>query len=123
MSLNPLHLQLLSIRLYNTRPIVPLPALSALPRPVSGTGQSAHTITLQEREGGRGSQDRRGGLKQIGGVGEGGCGDEGRDRGVAGWAQKRREGKAEEAEGSVLREVQKWEMSISAARFYCSLKG
>lgn len=74
MSLNPLHLQLLSIRLYNTRPIVPLPALSALPRPVSGTDRSAHTITPQERGGGRGSQDGRGGLKQIGGGGEGGVG-------------------------------------------------
>lgn len=51
----PLHLQLLSIRLYNACPIVPLPALSALPRPVSRTGPAHDHTTGAAREEGRGT--------------------------------------------------------------------
>lgn len=50
----PLHLQLLSIRLYNIRPIVQLPALSALPRPVSKTSPTHNHTTGAARRGGGG---------------------------------------------------------------------
>ena len=53
----PLHLQLLSIRLYNIPPIVQLPALSALPRPVSKTCPT-HNHTRSSKRRGEGGADR-----------------------------------------------------------------
>lgn len=56
---DPLHLQLLSIRLYNIPPIVQLPALSALPRPVSRTCPTHnHTGSSERGEGAVGGVDR-----------------------------------------------------------------
>lgn len=69
----PVHLQLLSIKLYNIPPIVHLPLLSALPRPVSKTGtrRTHSNCTGRKREsgkgGGDGKRDQRGGVQQIGG--------------------------------------------------------
>lgn len=58
----PLHLRLLSIKLYNIPPIVHPPALSALPRPVSRTGPARTSKTA-----GGGASDERGGVQLIGG--------------------------------------------------------
>lgn len=59
----PLHLRLLSIKLYNIRPIVHLPALSALPRPVGRTMPARTSKTAGvgggKRWEGRGTTDRR----------------------------------------------------------------
>lgn len=73
----PVHLQLLSIKLYNIPPIVRLLPLSALPRPVSRT-RTRHTrssCTGSKGESGKaggggeggGKRDQRGGVQQIGG--------------------------------------------------------
>lgn len=59
----PLHLRLLSIKLYNIPPIVHLPALSAQPRPVGRTRPARTSKTA----GGGGASDERGGVQQIGG--------------------------------------------------------
>lgn len=64
----PLHLQLLSIRLYNIRPIVQLPALSALPRPVSKTSPTHNHTTGAARggEGGGGADRMEREIEEVG---------------------------------------------------------
>lgn len=63
----PLHLRLLSIKLYNIPPIVHLPALSALPRPVGRTRPARTSKTAVGWGWGGGASDERGGVQQIGG--------------------------------------------------------
>lgn len=93
----PVHLQLLSIKLYNIPPIVHLPLLSGLPRPVSRTG-TRHTHSnctgrkeegWKERPEGRGTDRRRDGEVA------------GRRRGRNSGETRVREGAGEHVEGNV----------------------
>lgn len=62
----PLHLQLLSITLYNIPPIVQLLALSALPRPVSKTCPTHNHTRRSKRKGGGGADRTEREIEEVG---------------------------------------------------------
>lgn len=93
MSLNPFHLQLLSIKLDNIPPIVQLPALSGRPRPVSKTCPT-HNHTGEREKGG-----------EVGVMGR-----SGRSRRWSTRRRRRRRRRRESAE--MRREIEKWQVAM-----------